>query len=456
MNMSNQNNFLAAAAQVDITPPLGTIIGVDFLPHYARFIHDKLYSKALVFKNQEVTIAIVVVDICIMDTDYMDEMKAEIQRITGIKPENILLSSNHNHASGAVVGYLGGSADMTYRRKLPALIIESVVKANANLKPAKIGYGSAQAPEYVVCRRYIMTDDYVAKNPVTLQNDQIKTNPFGGEDKIIKSSAVPDPEVCFVGVKDLDNNWISILGNYSLHYAADWQDDTITGDYFGVFADKIKSNLEANDDFVGIMSNGTMGNINIWDFANPDRLPKEHFAKSKLIGEALADRVVAQMPSISWEENPDLAAQFEIINIQIRKPNEEELARATKAFIENDFDNLSIKPDYVQRIYDREQVLLSEYPDNLDLAVQALKIDNVVIGALPGEFFAETGLSLKSKNKPYHYFSITWTNTYGGYIPPKHEMEKGGYETWRARTSCMEIDAEEKIRSKMNSLIEKF
>jgi neutral ceramidase len=454
--MSNQNIFLAGVAQVDITPSLGTIIGVDFLPHYARFIHDKLHSKTLILKNSEITIAIVVVDICIMDTEYMDEMKAEIQQKTGIKPKNILLSSNHNHASGAVVGYLGGAVDMAYRLKLPALIIESVVRANANLKPAKIGYGSAQAPEYVVCRRYVMSDDYIAKNPVTLQNDQIKTNPFGGEDKIIKSSAVPDPEVCFLVVKDLEDNWISVLGNYSLHYAADWQDDTITSDYFGVFADKIKANLEANDEFVGIMSNGTMGNINIWDFANPDRLPKEHFAKSQLIGEALADRIIEKLPSITWEENPDLAVQFDKINIQIRKPNAEELARATKSFIENDFDNLSIKADYIQRIYDREQVLLNEYPDNVDLAVQAVKIGNVVIGALPGEFFAETGLSLKSENKPYNYFSITLANTYGGYIPPKHEMEKGGYETWRARTSCMEMDAEEKIRLKMKSLIQKF
>ena len=454
--MQKNHPFLAASAEVDITPSLGTIIGVDFLPHYARFIHDPLYSKALIFKNTVQTLVIIVVDICIMDTDFMDEVKAEIQRQTDIRPENILLSSNHNHASGAIVGFLGGAADLTYRKKLPSLIISSVNQALSRLKPAKIGYGSAQVPEYVVCRRYEMEGDYEAKNPVSFQLDFVKTNPFGGENKIIKSNAQPDPQACFLAVKDLENNWISILGNYSLHYAADWADDTITGDYFGVFADKIKENLGANKDFVGIMSNGTMGNINIWDFKNPERLPKEHFAKSKLIGEALADRFSAQISNIEWIENPDLNVKYEEISLNIRKPNTEELAKATKALIEKDFDNLSTKPDFIQRIYDREQVLLNEYPDQITLGIQAMKIGNIVIGALPGEFFAETGLSLKEDNKPYNYFSITLSNTYGGYIPPKHEMEKGGYETWRARTSCMEIDAEEKIRLQLNALIKKL
>lgn len=454
--MKEIHPLLSGAAEVDITPPLGTIIGVDFLPHYARFIHDSIYAKTLVFENANQTLVIIVVDICIMDTDFMDEIKAKIHQKTGIKPENILLSSNHNHASGAVVGFLGGAADLTYRKKLPSLIISSVIQALSQLKPAKIGYCSAQIPEYVVCRRYEMENDYEAKNPVLFQNDQVKTNPFGGEHKIIKSNAIPDPEVCFLAVKDLEDNWISVLGNYSLHYAADWLDDTITGDYFGYFAKKIKENLRANNDFVGIMSNGTMGNINIWDFKNPDRLPKEHFAKSKLIGETLADRFLEQISNIEWIENPDLNVKYEEIELKIRKPNASELAKATKALIEKDFDNLSIKPDFIQRIYDREQVLLHEYPDEISLGIQALKIGNIIIGALPGEFFAETGLTLKSDNKPNHYFSITLANTYGGYIPPKHEMEKGGYETWRARTSCMEIDAEEKVRLKLNELIEKL
>jgi neutral ceramidase len=179
--MSENYGLRAGVAQIDITPSLGTIIGVDMLSHYARFIHDNLFSKALVLNNNNLTIAIVVVDICIMDSEFMDAIKLSIYEKTGIKAENILLSSNHNHASGDVVGLLGGAVDITYRNKIPSLIVQSVVDAFQKLRFAKITYGSIQAPEFVVCRRYLMQDDFEAINPVSLENDKVKTNPIGFE-----------------------------------------------------------------------------------------------------------------------------------------------------------------------------------------------------------------------------------------------------------------------------------
>lgn len=454
--MENTATFQAGAAQIDITPPLGTIIGADFLPHYARFIHDPLYAKAIVLQDHDNLLAIVVVDICIMFTDYMDAIKAEIRRQTGIDPRHILLASNHNHASGAVVGLLGGAADLTYRARLSPQIVEAVVMAKGRLKPAKMASGAANVPDFVVCRRYLMQPGYVAENPVTHQPDQVKTNPFGAEHLIIEPAAVPDPELCFLALKGLDDGWIAVLANYGLHYAADWPDDSITGDYFGEFAHQIKAQLAADEDFIGIMSNGTSGDVNIWDFMNPDRLPTEHYAKTTLIGTSLAEKVAVQIPNLDWQENPTLGLAYEEIDVALRKPPADELALATQAFIEHDFDNLSLKKEITQRIYDREQVLLSQYPDRVMLAVQAIRIGKLIIGGLPGEFFAETGLRLKKDTAPNPYFSICLANSYGGYIPPAHELDRGGYETWRALSSCMERDAEANISAKLADLIQKI
>lgn len=451
--MERTPTFFAGAAQVDITPPLGTIIGVDFLPHYSRFVHDPLYVKAVVLQEGAAKIAVVVVDICIMATDYMDAIKTRIHQQTGIEPGHVLLSSNHNHASGAVVGLLGGAADLTYRTRLAPQIIEAVVMANSRLRPAKMATGSVDAPEFVVCRRYQMQPDYVAYNPVTRQPDLVKTNPFGGEHQIVEPVAVPDPELCFLALKGTDDTWISLLANYSLHYAADWPDDSITGDYFGRFASYLSQKLPDSEGFVGIMSNGTSGDVNIWDFLHPDRLPTEHYAKSELIGTSLAQRVVETLPGLNWSENPTIGVVCDDVVVAVRKPSDAELAVATQAFIDNDFDNLSLKKEVTQRIYDREQVLLSQYPNHLTLTVQAIRIGELLIGALPGEFFAETGLRLKKEFAPGPYFSICLANSYGGYIPPAHELDRGGYETWRARSSCMERDAEAMIRAKLVELV---
>jgi neutral ceramidase len=451
--MKESSNFQAGAAKVDITPSLGTIIGADFLPHYARFIHDPLYSKSLVFKDNQNIIAIIVVDICIMDTDFMDDVKSKILWFTGIEPTNVLLASNHNHAAGDIISLLGGAADIAYKKILPDLIVKSVRLAKNNLQPAKIASDSVDVPEYVRCRRYLMADDYEAKNPVTRKNDIVKTNPFGGEVKIIGPAAVTDPELSFLAVKSLDDKWISILANYSLHYVGDWPDDSITGDYFGEFSKQIQEKLGADNGFVGIMSNGTSGDVNIWDFMNPERFPKENYAKTKLIGSDLAQKAYEKTVSLVWENEPNISVKYEEFSLNIRKPSAEELEIAKQEFIENDFNNLSLKSDMIQRIYDREQVLLNEYPNSSKVSVQAIKIGNLVIGALPGEFFAETGLKLKEGINLHNYFTISLANSYGGYVPPAHEIDRGGYETWRARSSFLEHNAEEKIREKLAELI---
>jgi hypothetical protein len=89
------------------------------------------------------------------------------------------------------------------------------------------------------------------------------------------------------------------------------------------------------------------------------------------------------------------------------------------------------------------------------LPVQAIKIGNVVIGALAGEFFAETGLWLKENSPVKNYFSIGLANGCVGYVPPAHEIERGGYETWRCRTSKLDKGSEVIVREKLMNIINK-
>jgi neutral ceramidase len=451
----NNNQFKAGAAKVDITPPLGTFINGDFVAHYAQLIHDELYAKALVMQQGDKLIAIVVVDICVMPKDFLDEIKSEINRRIGIKPEDILISSTHTHAAGSVASVYLGAADLQYMRKLPALIIKAVELAKQNIRAAKIAWGSVDVPEHVLCRRYKMQDSYMPRNPVTGGRDQIKTNPFGGEDKIIEGTAKTDPQVSFLAVKGTDDKWISLLANYSLHYVGDWDNGTISSDYFGQFSRQIAQKLQAGEDFVGMMSNGTSGNINIWDFMHPKRYPDQKFEKSRLIGGDIAERVCSQLQNAGWDNNPEIAVQYEEVSLNLRKPSSEELAAAERVVMKSNYEGMQITDDTLPLLYAREQVLLNDLPDSLQFPIQAIKIGEGIIGGMGGEIFAETGLWLKEKSPSKTYFSISLANGNAGYIPPLDEHSQGGYETWRSRTSKAEIGAEEIIKNKLLTLINK-
>src|SRR5690606_1609083 len=94
--------FSAGAAQVDITPPLGTVINGEFTSRYANRIADPLYAKAMVMQDDATTLLMLVVDICVMQRDFLDDVKNMIAARTGISPQNQLISSTHTHSAGSV------------------------------------------------------------------------------------------------------------------------------------------------------------------------------------------------------------------------------------------------------------------------------------------------------------------------------------------------------------------
>ncbi len=451
-----RKTFGAGAAQVRITPNRGSILGVDFISHYARFIHDELYAKSLVLKSGEHTIAFVVVDICIMPSDLLAKIKKKITHATDIPFENIMLCCTHTHGAGNVAGLLGSAVDITYRNSLPDLVVTSVREALNNLKPAKMTGGSVAVPGHQRCRRYAMDEQYKATNPITGLVDKIKTNPFGAEHLIKKPAAMVDPNVGFIGIKDLDDNWISVIGNYACHYAGDYDVDTVTSDYYGAFARHLKNNLDADEDFVGILTYGTGGDVNTWDFGMTKQKFENDFEKTEYIGEDLAERVIKAVSKLSWEAKPEFKRAYETMELHIRKPSKEQLEEAKILLETHRFENLVVDEQGIVMVYAREQLLLSAYSNTHTSALQAFKIGNTVIGAMGGELFSETGLWLKSQVSKYNFFTICLANTYDGYVPPAHEIEKGGYETWRARSSFLEEQAEEKQRMALLNLIQKM
>ena len=96
---------------------------------------------------------------------------------------------------------------------------------------------------------------------------------------------------------------------------------------------------------------------------------------------------------------------------------------------------------------------LSKYPETVTIKLQAIRIGDLGIVSAPCEVFAETGLALKENSPLPDTFHIELANGYGGYLPTKEQHELGGYETWPARSSFMEVDAERKIRERLLEML---
>lgn len=444
---------MAGAAKQEITPVKGSLIGGDFVSHYARFIRDPLYAKSLVLKKGKEHCAIIILDICIVPSNLINDIKQLVTNSIGISKENILLACTHTHGAPDVAGILGSAVDIFYLQNLPSLVLKSVKKANENCKPAKIASGKTIVKGHHRCRRYIMKKEYTSHNPVTKIKEIVKTNPFGANRNILRPTAEVDNEVGFIMIKGLDGEWISTLANFASHYAGDWDVDTITADFYGIFANQMHSNLSATDNYIGMLSYGTGGDVNTWDFNKSEQLLKTDFKRATLIGKTIANAIFRNIKGLVWEENPILKMKYKELKIPLRKPSAREVLDAETILEKNSINGINIDTHGMSILYAREQLLLNEYSDFHLASVQSMKIGSQFIGASGAELFSETGIWIKRKLENKNIFIICLANTYDGYVAPSHEIKKGGYETWRSRSSFLEEGSEKKIKMAMMSLL---
>jgi hypothetical protein len=95
--------------------------------------------------------------------------------------------------------------------------------------------------------------------------------------------------------------------------------------------------------------------------------------------------------TIRHREDVTLAMAEKEIELGARKPDEADLKRAHE-ILEKAPTPLKTLPE----IYARETVLMAKYPDRVKVKLQALRIGELGITAIPCEVFTEIGLDLRS------------------------------------------------------------
>jgi len=439
--------FQAGAAVSNITPPLGSDIIGNWQTPKATHIHDELHARCLVLDDGEQRLAIVVCDNLGIDAPVFDQAKRRLQDKTGISPEHLLMASTHTHSgpSARNLERLAGYEDLTpYQQFVADRIVDGVQCAINNLEPAEIGWGRGEEATQVNNRRWYLSDPSLMISPFGDQ-DKVRMNPPRGHDMLVKPAGPTDPEIVFLPVRAVSGRPIALLANYSLHYVGGVPKGHISADYFGAFADRIQELLGADrldPPFVGILSNGTSGDINNINFRKPS--PKrEPYEQIHHVANLVAEEVYRACQSIEYHRDVRLDGRIDRLTLDVRKPDDATLAWA-RGILDKPEDETTRK----ERIYAKRSLILQESPDQLDIWVQALRIGDVGIAGIPFETFAETGLHLKKAGRLPVTFTISFANGCYGYLPTPAQHELGGYETWLG-TNRVAVDSEPAIVAKL-------
>lgn len=435
----------AGAAAIDTTPPLGLSLVGNMNDQKGAHIHDPLHARCLVLDDGGTRLVLVTADLCLIPRDVCDNAKRLASEATDIPVENMLIAAVHTHSAAGATPAFQSDPDPAYRDFLTRRIADGIRCAVNNLAPAEIAFGVGSVPEEVYCRRWHMQPGSIGPDPFGNTNDTVKMNPSVGNPNLIAPAGPTDPDVSFLAVRHRDGRPLALWANYSLHYVGGTGGGHVSADYFAFFADRIQALLRADRQFppfVGIMSNGTSGNVNNIDFRNekPGRAPYE---KMRIVAEKVASEVYRVYQDLNFQSDITLASAQTEIEAAVRKPAPEELEKAKARLAAATIGDLRD----IQDIYARESTLLAEYPDTVKFIIQAFRIGNVGIASIPCEVFAETGLALKELSPIRPMFTVELANGYNGYLPTREQHALGGYETWRARSSYLAVDAEEKVRA---------
>jgi neutral ceramidase len=438
------SGFRAGAATSNITPALGSPIVGNFLAFPATNIHDELHARCLVLDDGHTKLALVVLDLLLLDRGLDLKARELIEREVGIPAQNVLISAVHTHsATLAGNGPFPFAADV---KSYPAFFVRRIVdgvKCAANLlRPAELAFTTVDAPEHVFNRRWFMKPGTAPPNPFG-GIDQVKMNPPSGSADLVKPAGPTDPTVSILALREPNGRPIAVYSAYSLHYVGGVAKGDISADYYGMYCRQLERLMRGDEQdppMVAMMANGTSGDVNNVNFQHP-RPAKKPYEQMRFVADDLAAKVHAALGKAKYQDRVTLAARYREPTIKRHLPTVEQIAWAKQRLSQPAPEPGKVDLPY---IYARRVTNLAGTQESVAVPLQVLRIGPVYIGTMPNEPFAEIGLEFRQRSPAKPAFLVELAHGSFGYLPTARHYALGGYETWLG-SSAFEPHASEKM-----------
>ncbi len=419
----------AGAAAVDITPqefPLNMPGG--FSANMAESAHDPLHARTIVLDDGTTRVAVAVVDTLGAGPEVLDEIKSAASAKTGIPADRMLISSTHTH-TGPSHPKEGPAPAVAYRKRFIEGVTASIIEANAALKPAAIGSATHPLPDEVFNRRWYLKPGKMPLNPFG-KMDSVKMNPGTSPDTIERPAGPTDPDVSVLSIQDSRRQPLALYANYALHYVGGSPKAQISADYFGEFARTFPSRVGSPAGFVAMLSNGASGDINNIPFGSV-RPPRAPFEQIRIVAQKTADAAWFALKKIERHRNDTpIGMREREVQLKYRRPSPEDVAQAKSFIAVKDKDAIEQLPRLAQN-YAHSTLRAADRPeDSLTVKVQAIRIGDIALCAIPFEAFVEIGLELKKRSPFASTIVVGLANGRHGYLPTPEQHRLGGYETW--------------------------
>ncbi len=420
------NTLRAAAAQIDITPDLPISLAGSLTRREATSIQTNLYARFLMLANEETTLLFVLVDVVGLSTADIATIRETISEQLSLPIANICIACTHTHSAPATMDAFTYHREDAFVDSLIDKICDAALDLSKKLQPASVAWGTGYEDRPSYNRRFIM------------QNGTLQTNPGKGNPAIVRPAGPTDPHFPFLAVRDANQNLLSILASYSLHYIGADSSTAISADYFGEFSRLMQE--RHGPQCVAMLAHGASGDINN---VNAQELPEPWFErttkpseKCTVVAGMLVEQVEKLLPSLQFTSDVVMSSSENQVPHGVCKMNGEE-QEATLQELKNG--------DPTAQIFAQERLHVLTYPDTIALPQQCWRVGGWAMCTFPGQMFAQYGLDLQYASPFETTTLVELANAWGGYVGRPMDYVLGGYEMKLARSSFATADTGVKL-----------
>lgn len=396
-------------ATSDLNPPVGgKMAGFgDRGENVSTGVHDPLTARALVLDDGKHALAIITLDLAGLPSEAVKTIRQEVQKQA--KVDLVLVLCSHTHSGPDVLGDLPSTAGGWLKGAVQRIVETAVRASHARVKAT---YG-------------------VAKGEANEGHNRRKVNPDGSVTMLWRNenrepTSPVDHQVGVIHFRTHDGKPLATLVNFTCHPVVLGPKNLLySADYPGAMRKVVEQSIGGTC----LFANGACGDIN--PFMDKSDPAEGAFEEMEKMGQTIGREVVRVAQQIQMHDPGEagLTVHSEVIPLDARWNFKDPEVIAP---LEKVYGKLLVQA-YLSRI---------KLPMPGDLATVTLGKDLAIVG-VPGEFFVEHGLSLKSRSAIPNTFLFGYCNGFLGYFPTINAAWQGGYGA--SEGTLVEVGAGEKL-----------
>lgn len=442
-----EHRLQVGVARATITPPVGIVLAGALREGHSRGIERDLTATALVLSDGAAKVALIALDAIRLSPTGARELRERVGSRLGIPVSHVLVNTSHTHAVpdapdwqeyAAELGPAEAAQVRTYWAGVFDQVVGAAQAADLQQRPARAGVGIGSV-RIGVNRRERLPDGTMV----------LGENPNG----------VVDPSVGVVRFDALDGRPIALLLNYACHPdVLGPKSDLISPDYVGA----ARATAEAITGATVVFFQGAAGDI---DPRCGIVLGADGVEEMRRLGTELGCEAARVFQGINTSRRRDqrvawqsaasvvtawvytdvsgpsvefLGATTRTLTMPLRPLPDEEAARRVLSECQAALEATLARPSTLpERLVARRRVrwaelqldaVLASAKPSLELELQAIRLNDLAIVAVPGELFVEIGLAIKARSPLPHTFVFGYSNGTYFYIPTAEAFQYGGYE----------------------------